>query len=301
MPGKESMQENLSLYHVFYTVACAGNICRAAKELYVSQPAVSRSIQKLEENLGVLLFKRNSHGVTLTPEGAALFEKVQGAFSLLQDGEEQLLRNKSGSLPKLCLGTSSTLCRYVLLSYLRPYISSHPKTRIAISCQSTYQTLRLLDEEKIDLGLTARPKKLQGYYFHPLLHITDTFVATATYLRNQEELFPGQSLFQTATFMMLDEENITRQSVNAQLKEHQLELTNILEVTSMDLLIRFAQIGLGIACVIGQFVEKELREGTLVEVPVNFTFPQREIGFICRQKDRTNPLLHEFFSQTEVR
>ena len=289
------MQENLSLYHIFYTVGQTGNISQAAKELYISQPAISRAIQKLEENLGTLLFKRNSRGVSLTPEGTALFEKVKGAFTLLHEGEDIILHSKAQQVPKLRLGTSSTLCQYLLLSYLRPYISSHPQARINISCQSTYQTLHLLDEEKIDLGLVARPKKLQGYYFHPLMSITDTFVATEQYLKNQTELFPEESLFHTATFMMLDEENITRQSVNAQLKEHQLELSNILEVTSMDLLIRFADIGLGIACVIRQFVEKELNQGTLVEVPVNFTFPEREIGFVCRQKDRDNPLLQDFF------
>lgn len=288
------MQENLSLYHIFYTVGRTGNISQAAKELYISQPAISRAIQKLEENLGTLLFKRNSRGVALTPEGAALYEKVQGAFALLHEGEDQLLHNKAKNIPKLRLGTSSTLCQYVLLSYLRPYISDHPQTRINISCQSTYQTLRLLDEEKIDLGLVGRPQKLQGYYFHPLMKITDTFVATKQYLKNQEELFPEESLFPTATFMMLDEENITRQSVNAQLKEHQLELSNILEVTSMDLLIRFAEIGLGIACVIRQFVEKELETGKLVEVPMSFEFPEREIGFVCRQKDRNHPLLQDF-------
>lgn len=289
------MQENLSLYHIFYTVGRTGNISQAAKELYISQPAISRAIQKLEENLGTLLFKRSSRGVTLTSEGSALFEKVREAMELLQEGEDLILHSVIQKAPKLRLGTSSTLCRYVLLSYLQPYISKHPQTRINISCQSTYQTLHLLDEDKIDLGLVARPQKLQGYYFHPLLNITDTFVATEQYLQNQSVLFPNESLFHTATFMMLDEENITRQSVNAQLKEHQLELSNILEVTSMDLLIRFAEIGLGIACVIRQFVEKELATGSLVEVPVNFRFPEREIGFVYRQKDRDNPILQDFF------
>lgn len=289
------MQENLSLYHIFYTVSKTGNISQAAKELYISQPAISRSIQKLEENLGTLLFKRNSRGVTLTPEGKILFEKVQEAFTLLGEGEDQLLHSQTKNVPKLRLGTSSTLCQYVLLSYLRPYIPEHPQTRINISCQSTYQTLHLLDEEKIDLGLVGRPQKLRGYYFQPLMQITDTFVATKQYLKNQSLLFPNESLFHTATFMLLDEENITRQSVNAQLKEHQLELSNILEVTSMDLLIRFAEIGLGIACVIRQFVEEELNSGKLVEVPMGFEFWEREIGFICRQKDQHHPLLQDFF------
>ena len=293
------MQENLSLYHIFYTVARTGNISKAARELYISQPAISRAIQKLEENLGTVLFKRSSRGVTLTVEGTALYEKVQEAFALLQDGENLILHSKTKKIARLRLGTSSTLCQYVLLSYLRSYISEHPHTQINISCQSTYRTLRLLEEEKIDLGLVARPEKLHGYYFHPLKHITDTFVATAQYIKNQEELFPDEPLFHTATFMMLDEENITRQSVNAQLREHRLELNNILEVTSMDLLIRFAKIGLGIACVIRQFVEDELKTGSLVEIPIPFTFQEREIGFICRQKERSNPLLQDFFKEAK--
>ncbi|MFR8313683.1 MAG: LysR family transcriptional regulator [Ruminococcus sp.] len=81
------MQENLSLYHIFYTVSRTGNISTAAKELYISQPAISRAIKKLESNLDTTLFKRSSRGVTLTPDGQILYEKVKGAFDLLSEGE----------------------------------------------------------------------------------------------------------------------------------------------------------------------------------------------------------------------
>lgn len=290
------MQENLSLYHIFYIVGRTGNISQAARELYISQPAISRAIQKLEENLDTTLFKRSSRGVALTPDGKALFEKVKDAFALLEEGEDAVLHNKSRDIPKLRLGASSTLSKYVLLSHLKSYIALYPHVRITISCQSTYQTLRLLDEGKIDLGLIGRPKKLQGFHFQPLLRINDTFVAAKQYLKNQAALYPQEPLIQTATFMMLDEENITRQLVNASLKEHQVELSHILEVTSMDLLIQFAEIGLGIACVIREFVEKELKAGTFVEVPMGFSFPSREIGFVCRKKEENMPLLEHFFS-----
>ncbi|MEE0743788.1 MAG: substrate-binding domain-containing protein, partial [Blautia faecis] len=123
----------------------------------------------------------------------------------------------------------------------------------------------------------------------------DTFVCTQQYLENQKKLYPDEPLIQAATFMMLDEDNITRQTVNTQLKEHHVELSHILEVTTMDLLIQFAEIGLGIACVIRDFVKKELEEGTLVEVPVGFSFPLREIGFVCRQKDADSALIAPFF------
>ena len=248
------MQDNLSLYHIFYTVARTGSISHSSRELYISQPAISKAIQKLEQNLDTLLFKRSSRGVTLTPDGELLFEKVKEALFLLDEGENSIRHNRSRDIPKLRLGASSTLTRYVLLSHLENYIAHFPHVRITISCQSTYQTLQLLDEEKIDLGLIGRPQKLRGYYFHPLLKIRDTFVCTQQYLENQKKLYPDEPLIQAATFMMLDEDNITRQTVNAQLKEHHVELSHILEVTTMDLLIQFAEIGLGIACVIRDFV-----------------------------------------------
>lgn len=287
------MQENLSLYHIFYTVGRTGNISQAAKELYISQPAISRSIKKLETNLGTALFKRSSRGVRLTADGQLLYDKVKDAFCLLAEGEDSILHNSAKELLKLRIGASTTLCKYVLMPRLKSFIFENPQTRITISCQSTYETLRLLEEEKIDIGLVGRPQKLSGFTFLPLLQIQDTFVATKQYLKNQQQLFPSQPLTETATFMLLDEQNITRQSVNTMLQEHQLQLEHILEVTTMDLLIQFAQIGLGVACVIKEFVQNELDDGSLVEVPLNLDFPLREIGFVCRNNSSALDFLEQ--------
>ena len=87
------MNQNLSSYWIFYTVANAGNISKAAKELYISQPAISKSIQKLEESLDCKLFSRSSRGVILTSEGALLYEHVKQAFDALGTGEEKLKRS----------------------------------------------------------------------------------------------------------------------------------------------------------------------------------------------------------------
>ena len=87
------MNQNLSSYWIFYTVANAGNISKAAKELYISQPAISKSIQKLEENLGCKLFSRSSRGVVLTDEGQLLYGHVKEAFETLTLGEDKLKRS----------------------------------------------------------------------------------------------------------------------------------------------------------------------------------------------------------------
>ena len=80
------MEQNLSQYKIFYEVAKAGNISKAAKELYISQPAISKAISKLEDSLGLPLFTRSSRGVQLTPEGEILFTHAREAFDALDRG-----------------------------------------------------------------------------------------------------------------------------------------------------------------------------------------------------------------------
>ena len=285
------MEQHLSQYKIFYEVARCGNISRAAKELYISQPAISKAISKLEESLGTRLFNRNSRGVQLTREGTILFQHVNTAFDSIGHGERELKRIHDFHIGNLKIGVSNTLCKYVLLPYLKGFIGKYPHVNIAIESQSTYQTLKLLEEDKIDIGLIGRPQKLSGYEFLPLLQIQDTFVATHQYLENQHQLFPSEPLQHTATFMLLDEQNITRQSVNTMLHEHQMQLGHILEVSSMDLLIQFAQVGLGIACVIKEFVQNDLDKEILVEAPLGLTFPSREIGFVCKKGSENQKLL----------
>ena len=84
------MEQHLSHYKIFYEVAKSGNISKAAKELYISQPAISKSISKLEDNIGVTLFSRNSRGVSLTLEGEVLFSHIKTAFEAIVMGESQL-------------------------------------------------------------------------------------------------------------------------------------------------------------------------------------------------------------------
>ena len=87
--------ESLSQYHIFYTVAKNGSISAAANELFISQPAVSKSIKKLEELLQTTLFIRGSRGVKCTEDGRILYEHLASAFSSIQEGEQMLQRNRA--------------------------------------------------------------------------------------------------------------------------------------------------------------------------------------------------------------
>lgn len=275
------MEQQLSLYKIFYTVAREKNISRAASALYISQPAISKSIRKLEESLNTVLFLRGSRGVQLTEEGKLLFQYVKSAFDTLQTGEEQLRQMTELGIGHLRIGVSTTLCKYMLLPYLQRFVALYPNIRISIECQSSNHTLQLLNERRIDIGFIGKPASVGNILFSPLGEIEDIFVATKTYIDNLSRRNPGSSLFPSATLMLLDKENMTRQYIDDYLKEQRIEPGNLLEVTTMDLLIEFAKISLGIACVIRQFVQPELDTGALLEIPLGFPIHKREVGLAC--------------------
>ncbi len=278
------MNQNLSSYWIFYTVANTGNISKAAKELYISQPAISKSIQKLEESLNCKLFLRSSRGVLLTEEGSLLYDHVREAFESLTEGEEKLKRSIELGVGHLQIGVSTTLCKYLLLPYLKEFIHQNPHVNISIKCQSTYETLKLLDENKIDIGLIGKPENLKGITFHPLATIEDVFVANKEYLDNLKARGVEKSrILGNSTLMLLDKNNITRQYIDDYFQENHITVADSIDVSNMDLLIDFAKIGVGCACVIKNFIVNELQDGTLWEIPLPIDIPKREVGFAFKE------------------
>ena len=147
------MINNLNYYNVFYTVAKTGSISRAANQLYISQPAVSKAISNLEENMGIALFVRNSRGVALTEEGTILYDYIERALDNIIKGEESLKKYNELGIGHIRIGVSPSLCKHILLDYLKPFIKDNPNIKVSIDCHSTKNTIRLLKNEEIDIGL----------------------------------------------------------------------------------------------------------------------------------------------------
>ncbi len=296
------MIESVNLYQYFYAVANTGNISRAAKVMYTSQPVVSKYIARLENELGVQLFKRTPRGVILTEEGSILYEHVKTAFNYLEAGMDALKHQQNVGLGHLRIGVSTTLCKYLLLPYLKQYIAKYPNVRLSIECQSTYHTLEALENNQIDIGLIGQPDHIGGLKFYEMTDIEDIFVASPSYM---EHIRQSQSLddamLQTSrqiassiltsdltTVMLLDKGNITRQYIDRYMTENHLSPANLLEISTMDLIIEFSKIGMGIGCVIKEFVKDELKQGTLVEIPLHTPLQKRTVGFAVRNDKYMN-------------
>ena len=283
------------LYRVFHIVAQCGTVSGAAGKLHVSQPAVSKSIKKLEELTGCTLFIRSSQGVRMTPEGRILFDYVALGLEHLQNGERILKKVRDRGQGLVRVGISSTLCRYYFLPHLERFHRNYPGIRIAVVNRTSPETLALLDKGVIDFGIISIPKDRSRHIFHELMPVRDVFVAGPDYPSPCGPL-PLAALA-SHPLMLLEKDNVTRSLVNDFLAEYNVELQPEIEIGSMDFLIEFAKIGLGIALVIKSFIEDDLACGRLQEIETIPAMPERSIG-IVRPKNLPLSIAAEAFIES---
>ena len=152
------MAVKLELYRVFKEVAETGNISAAAKNLYISQSAVSQSIKQLETALQARLFARSPRGVTLTGEGQMLYQYVRNALGLLATGEDKLSQAQQLLLGTLTIGASDTVTGQFLTPYLDEFHHQHPGIRLKIVSGRSAKVVSMLRSGAVDIAFASSPK-----------------------------------------------------------------------------------------------------------------------------------------------
>ncbi len=289
---------NLNRYRIFCAVAECESISKAAEINYISQPAISKAITKLEESLGTVLFFRNHRGVTLTDEGKMLYEQLKSAFEIIKIGEDKLKHINELGVGKIRIGTSAVLCKFLLLNYIKGYVEKNPHVKITIECQSSAKIHKLLLDGRIDIALIVKPDNVSDINFIPLLEIDDVFVSTKSYYENFKKREDG-SIFENGNIMLLDGENVTRNHIDKYFNQNKIEPTHILEVSEMDMLIEFAKISIGAACVIKQFIQPELENGNLMEIPLKAPINKRVVGLVYAKCTKPTASMDKFIKFVE--
>jgi DNA-binding transcriptional LysR family regulator len=138
---------------VFHTVARRLNFTRAAEELFISQPAVTRHIQELEQQFKVKLFERNGTRIRLSPAGQRLLEHTEELFAIYRNIEfdmSSLVRQHKG---RLLLGGSMTTAPYVIPPILAQFHGRYPEVEVSLITGNTQQIEHALEQQEIDLGI----------------------------------------------------------------------------------------------------------------------------------------------------
>lgn len=244
------MDINYELYKVFYYVATSLSFSDASRKLYISQSAVSQSIKTLEKKLEQPLFVRSTKKVQLTPAGKVLLKHIEPAMNLIQRGENQLLESGALGLGQLHIGASDTICRYFLVPYLKKFHKKFPNIPIKVTNATSQGCVELLEQGKVDLIVTNFPnvRLNQSYVQKTVLEFSDVFIANPAYFNLRQQTISFAELTQYP-ILMLDKNSTTSEFLHNIFLQHQLELIPEIELSSNDLLIDLARIGLGIACI----------------------------------------------------
>jgi DNA-binding transcriptional LysR family regulator len=273
------MSIRLELYKIFCEVARCGSFSKAAKLLYMTQPAVSQSIMQLESELGIRLFTRTHKGVVLTDEGKVLFGYANSAVNLINMGEKKLMEFKNLMLGDLKIGVGDTISRYFLLPYLEKFHNQYPNVKLKIINRTTLELCTMLKSGEIDIAICNLPIEDSSLESIELMDIHDVFVCGEKY---KERFSIEISLEEIAGFplILLESKSNSRQYVEKYMLSKGVKIEPEIELGSHDLLLEFAKINLGISCVVKEFSQEYLKNGVIYEVQIVEPIPKRSIG-VC--------------------
>ena len=276
------MVSKLDLYKVFCMVGKSESFSKAAKGLYMTQPAVSQAIMQLERELDTRLFNRSPKGVSLTDEGSLLFEYVNSAIHLIETGEEKMLEFKNLTTGELKIGVGDTISRYFLLPYLEYFHKRYSNIKLKIVNGTTFELCSILKSGGVDIAICNLPIIDPTLELRPWFEIQDTFVYGE---RFQKILSNPVSLEELAKLplILLERKSNSRKYVEDYMISQGIKMSPEIELGSHDLLLEFAKINLGIACVTKEFSEEYLAQGLVHEVQLIEKIPKRSIG-VCYLK-----------------
>ena len=270
---------NYELYKVFYHVASTLNFSEASKQLFISQSAVSQSIKTLERKLDQTLFIRSTKKVQLTPEGEILMRHIEPAMNLIQKGEAQLI-DAASTGGQIRIGASDTICRYFLIPYLERFHKAFPGAHIKVVNQTSMKCAELLRNGQVDLIVVNFPNTHLGTAASVLRikQFHDVFIAGSPFheLKNQTISFSELLLY---PILMLDKNSTTNEFLHQVFQQHQLDLVPEIELTSNDLLIDLARIGLGIAFVPDYCVTEQSDELFLLKTKEELPFRELAVAY----------------------
>ena len=277
------MSVKLELYRVFKEVAEVGNITAAAQALYISQSAVSQSIKQLERDLQTRLFARNSRGVTLTAEGQMLYEYVRSAMGLLETGEEKLSQTRELQMGQLTIGASDTVTSFFLTPYLEAFHRQHPGIRLKIVSGRSAKVLSMLKSGAVDIAFASSPTDPAALHTWSCFATHSVFVAGSGYDCDFDHVYTRQEIAEFP-LILLERKASSRVFLEQEFLKAGVTLTPEIELSSRQLLVTLAGIGLGVAGVTLEFVRKDLESGDIRLLKTDFTIPERSVD-MCTLKE----------------
>lgn len=276
---------NLELYKIFIFVAKEENITKASEKLNISQPAVTKHIKNLEEQLGVTLFKRNKYGMELTDKGRELYKEVGEPIIKIYNAERKFRSSRN-----INLGSHVTMLSRMFGKCIAEYYKLNPTSQIEVTNETFNDMLNMLENQKLDIVLS---KKVDESVYNTnkiefiklgLLH--DIFVIN-TNSKYKDKVFNKKELAKEkiytpkrtsiTTINLMKELNLTDGMEN---------IKNITYTTMLGILKTEDSIGL----ITKEYIKDELKENKLAILKTDFEFDPMEFGIYINKENKFKEL-----------
>lgn len=284
------MNIDLELYRIFYIVAKHKHMTRASEELHISQPAISQSIKKLEEQLDGTLFIRSNKGMELTNEGKMFYDYVKGALELINNAENEFTSFKDLSKGEIKIGASTTLTKIILMDALKKFHKDYPNIEINITNDLTSNLLIDLNKGKLDFVIFNEGDiKETNIKVNQIAELKQGFLYNPDFFNDNIKKVDELNNY---PLIMQKKESNSRKFIDEQMLKQNILLKPKTEVVSQDLVIEFTEAGFGIGFGIIELAKKNYPN--LKEISINEKIPKTKI-FIAENKSINLPFASKKF------
>lgn len=277
---------NLNLYKIFYDVAQYGSVSTASKNLMISQPAISRSIKKLEEDLNVTLFYRTLNGMVLTEKGKELLGYVEEACNSLRIGERTMMESNNLIKGKLSIGVPSHIASFYLFDKIRKFHEDYPSIEISVVSRCTAELIDLLEKHEIDIVIDTSPicGNEKELYIEELIHVSHCFV------KRKEDNYKAESIkdLENVPLILPVPHSSHRKRLNELAIENGVTLNNVLSIENSEMIHESVLQGCGVGYILKSIIEKDVEAGKLEILDVKETLPYVTVNLVYMDKFLTN-------------
>lgn len=280
---------DFELYRVFCTVAKYNNITRAANELFISQPAVTQNIKKLEEQLERKLFYRTKQGMELTSDGETLNDNVKLAVACLSQAKINL--GKLNEKLTIRIGCGNTFAKTTLLKPIKNFRTLFNNVTIQMSHQSSIELIKLLENNLIDIAILYINQAGDNYTIERIENEQYILVGNYTEFSRYKNKKVSLNDLNNIPLVLQQKQSTTRKFLDEICTRNHINLKAAYELESYNLVLDFVIQGLGLGFINKEYIKDELNSGLLFEIGTDFNIPPRNVYMAINKKILDNEMI----------
>ena len=290
------MNIDLNAYKTFYLVAKYKSFTKASQELFISQPAVTQTIKKLEDQLNIKLFDRSTNGViALTAAGEVVYYYAEKIFNLAVANKTIVEQAKEASFEVINIGVPTHIGSFYLVKYVKEFNDKYPNIKFNIINKKSDEMIIMLKKRELDVVIDTNMSDTKDDLIATIkiLDLNSCFVCNEKYknISNKEKIELNELI--RYPLILPGETTSNRKLIDYKLKEKGIILKPLIEANSSSISRELIIEGIGIGWMIKEFVQEDIDKHILYELDVDFEQVLTPIS-IAYNKKFNHDIIKEF-------